>query len=89
MIVTWKKLRKKRSNAAERSQKRKMGTWVSSKVRSLMNSENKSTIKESSMEREGGGKIGGSRVNCRLHLGETPTQSTEDQSEQPTAPQYL
>ena len=34
-------------------------------------------------------KIGGSRVNFPLHLGETPTQSTEKQSQQPTVPQCL
>ena len=33
-----------------------------------------------------GGEIGGSRVNFPLHLGETPTQSTEIQSEQPNQP---
>ena len=35
---------------------------------------------------EGGGEIGGSRVKFPLHLGETPTQSTEIQSEQPNQP---
>ena len=39
--------------------------------------------------REDGGKIGGSRVNFPLHLGETPTHSTEKQSEQPKAAQRL
>ena len=38
---------------------------------------------------EDGGEIGGSGVNFPLHLGETPTQSTEEQSEQPTVPQCL
>ena len=36
---------------------------------------------------EDDGEIGGSRVHFPLHLGETPTQSTEEQREQPTAPQ--
>ena len=39
--------------------------------------------------REDGGEIGGSRVNFPLHLGETPTHSTEKQSEQPKAAQRL
>ena len=38
---------------------------------------------------EYGGEIGGSRVNVPLHLGETPTHSTEKQSEQPKAAQRL
>ena len=41
------------------------------------------------MDWEDGGKIGGSRVNFPLHLGETPTHSTEEQSEQPKAAQRL
>ena len=36
-----------------------------------------------------GSEIGRSRVNFALHLGETPTQSTEEKSEQPTVPQCL
>ena len=36
---------------------------------------------------EEGGEIGGSRVHFPLHTGETPSQSTEEQSEQPTVPQ--
>ena len=39
--------------------------------------------------REDGGEIGGSGVNFPLHLGETPTHSTEKQSEQPKAAQRL
>ena len=41
------------------------------------------------VEREEGGEIGGSRVNFPLHLGATPTHSTEKQSEQPKASQLL
>ena len=40
-------------------------------------------------EREDGGKIGGNGVNFPLHLDETPTHSTEKQSEQPKAAQRL
>ena len=39
--------------------------------------------------REDGGEIDGSRVNFPLHLGETPTHSTEKQSKQPKAAQRL
>ena len=37
-------------------------------------------------QRKDGGKIGGSRVHFPLHMGETCSRSTEEQSEQPTAP---
>ena len=36
-----------------------------------------------------GSEIGGSRIHLPLHRGETPSQSTEEQSEQPTVPQHL
>ena len=36
-----------------------------------------------------GGEIGGSGVQFPLHMGETLTQSTEEQREQPTVPQHL
>ena len=36
-----------------------------------------------------GGEIGGSRVHFSLHMGETPSQYTEEQSEQPTVAQCL
>ena len=39
--------------------------------------------------REDGGEVGGSGVNFPLHLGETPTHSTEKQSKQPKAAQRL
>ena len=39
--------------------------------------------------REYGSEIGGSGVNFPLHLGETPTHSTEKQSEQTKAAQRL
>ena len=39
--------------------------------------------------RKDGGEIGGSRVHFPLHTGKTPSRSTEEQSEQPTAPQRL
>lgn len=40
-------------------------------------------------EREDGGEIVGSRVYFSLHTGETPSQSIEKQSEQPTVPQHI
>ena len=40
-------------------------------------------------ERKDGGEIGGSGVHFPLHMGETPTRSTEEQREQPTVPQRL
>ena len=39
--------------------------------------------------RKDGSEIGGSRAHYPLHMGETPSRSTEEQSEQPTAPQRL
>ena len=38
---------------------------------------------------QGGGELGGSGVNLPLHLGETPTHCTEEQSEQTKAAQRL
>ena len=38
---------------------------------------------------EDGSEIGGGGANFPLHLAEIPTQSTEEQSEQPRAPQCL
>ena len=35
------------------------------------------------------GEIGGSGIHFPLHMGETPSWSMEEQSEQPTAPQHL
>ena len=46
-------------------------------------------LKNIMLEFEDGGEIGGSRVNFPLHLGETPTHSTEKQSKQPKAAQRL
>ena len=46
-------------------------------------------IRKKIRRREDGGEIGGSGVNFPLHLGETPTHSTEEQSEQPKAAQRL
>ena len=46
-------------------------------------------IKTTEYEREDGSEKGGSGVNFPLHLGETPTHSTEKQSEQPKAAQRL
>ena len=40
-------------------------------------------------EREDGGEIGVSGINFPMHLGETPTHSTEKQSKQPKAAQCL
>ena len=48
-----------------------------------------SSDKKKNKEKKDGGEIGGSRVNFPLYIGETPTQSTEEQSEQPTVPQCL
>ena len=48
-----------------------------------------SSDKKKNKEKKDGGEIGGSRVNFPLYIGETPTQSTEEQSEQPTVPQRL
>ena len=42
-----------------------------------------------SRDSKDGSEIGGSGVNFPLHLDETPTQSTEEQREQPTVPQRL
>ena len=36
-----------------------------------------------------GSKIGGSRAHFPLHIGEAPSPSTEEQSEQPIVPQSL
>ena len=47
------------------------------------------TLNKKGEEREDGGEIGGSGVNFPLRLGETPTHSTEKQSEQPKAAQRL
>ena len=41
------------------------------------------------IESKDGGEIDGSRVYFPLHMGETPSQSTEEQSEQPTVPQHI
>ena len=45
--------------------------------------------KKRERERKDGSEIGGSRVHFPLNTGETRSQSTEEQSEQPTAPQHL
>ena len=39
--------------------------------------------------REDVGEIGGSGVHFPLHTGETPSQSSEEQSESPTVPQHI
>ena len=44
-------------------------------------------LRKKNKEVRDGGKIGGSRVNFPLHMGETPTQSTQEQSKEPKAPQ--
>ena len=54
-----------------------------------MRFEIKLKLKKTSEERDDDGKIGGSGVNFPLHLGETPTHSTEKQSEQPKPAQRL
>ena len=41
------------------------------------------------VEEEDGGEIAGSRVHFPLHVGETPSQSSEEQREQPTVPQHI
>ena len=38
---------------------------------------------------EDGSEIGGSRVHFPLPMGDTPSQSTEEQREQTTVPQYI
>ena len=40
-------------------------------------------------DREDGSEIGGSAVHFPLHTGETPSQSTEEQSEQPMVCQHI
>ena len=42
-----------------------------------------------SEKREDGGKICGSRVHFPLHIGETPSGSSEEQNEQPTVSAYM
>ena len=36
-----------------------------------------------------GNEVGGNGVHFPLHMGETPSQSTKEQREQPTVPQHL
>ena len=65
--------------------------WLFQKPKSPLKSKRFQIIDEiqRNMKKKDGGKIGGSRVHFPLHLGETPSQSTEEQSEHPTVPQHL
>ena len=51
--------------------------------------EMKCALKKKKRDSQDGSEIGGSRVHFPLHIGETPSRSTEEQSEQPTVPQHL
>ena len=47
------------------------------------------SVLQSSKREEDGGEIGGSGVHFTLCIGETPSQSSEEQSEQPMVSQHI